>query len=376
MEKTKLLVSKIEKIQIIKTSSEVESLLLEADFIKKYKPFYNIKLTDDKAYILIRITIKDEIPKVLTSRKEDDKNSVYFGPFPNSQSVKSVLKTLRRIFPYQGVQNHPKRKCLYYHLNLCPCPPTFTTGQEKLEYKKNILKIVKFLKGDTKSVIRELESEREKLSKKYEFEKASLLQNKIDSIRFVTSPLYKPFEYNANPNLEEDIRLKQLESLSRILVEKSVEINSLKRIECYDISNISGKFATGSMVVLENGGINKSEYRRFKIKRTKGPNDFAMMKEVLERRFNNKEWKSPNLIIIDGGKGQISSAVKTLAKMNLKIPIIGLAKREEIIITQDFQQIKLPKNSGALMLVIKIRNEAHRFAITYHKKLRAKALTG
>jgi len=376
LEKTRQLVSRIDKIQIIKTSSEVESLLLEADFVKKRKPFYNIKLIDDKAYLLIKITIKDEIPKVLISRKEDDKNSIYFGPFTSAASVKIVLRTIRKIFPYQSIRNHAKKKCLYNHLNLCPCPPTFTKHKEKMEYKKNVLKIVKFLKGNTKSVIKELEKERESLSKNYEFEKAGLTQKKIDSIKFVTSPSYSPFEYEENPNLEEDLRMRQLNSLSLELRKKGVLTASLERIECYDISNISGKFATGSMVVLQNGEISKSEYRRFKIKRSKGPNDFAMIEEVIQRRFKNRDWEMPNLLIVDGGKGQISSAVKVLETRNLKIPVIGLAKKEETIFTQDFQKIKLPKNSDALKLVMKIRDEAHRFAISYHKKLRAKAFIG
>lgn len=369
-EKTRQLVSKIQKIKIVKTQSEIESFLLEADLIKKYRPFYNIRLADDKSYPLIRITVKEKYPAVLISRKEDDKDSVYFGRYPSASSVRSVLKTIRRVFPYQSVLNHPKKTCLYNHLGLCPCPPLL--GSEELrQYKKGISRIVLFLKGNTKKVIKELEEERNKLSSLDSFEKAGEFQRKIDAIKFVTSETYKPFEYEINLNLEEDLRTREISSLKEILNKNGIETKSLKRIECYDISNISGKLATGSMVVFGNGAKNPSEYRRFKIKTT-GPNDFAMMYEVLKRRFGRTGWEIPGLIIVDGGKGQISSAVGALAEQEIDVPVVGLAKRLETIITSDFKQILLPRNSDGLKLVMKIRDEAHRFAITYHRKLRLK----
>ena len=260
-------------------------------------------------------------------------------------------------------------------MGLCPCPP-IVSDDELRAYRKNIRRVVDFLKGNTKKVIRDLEKERDALSKKDEFEKALIVQKRIDAIKFVTSQSYKPFDYEVNPNLEEDLRNKEMNSLKQILKEQGVNVESIKRIECYDISNISGKLATGSMVVFENGTKNTSEYRRFRIKKTPGPNDFAMIAEVLKRRFSRVGWAMPGLIVIDGGKGQVSAASKALRELNIDIPIIGLAKRLETIVTADLQEILLPRRSDGLKLVMKLRDEAHRFAITYHRKLRSKNFIG
>jgi len=371
-EKTNILVSQIDKIKTIRVESEIESLLLEANLIKKHQPKYNIKLTDGKAYPLIKISIKDQYPKVLVARKPDDPSSIYFGPFPNTGAMRLVLKTVRRIFPFQSVLNHPNKLCFYYHLGLCPCPKVLNDKK----YKQTIKHIIKFLNGKTKNVIRDLEKERNDFSKTEKFEEALLIQNKIDAIKLVTSKFYKPFEYEKNPNLREDIRNEELNLLIENLNKEEVGVRKLNRIECFDISNTSGKNATGSMVVFINGEKDSSLYRKFRIRGTYNdlPNDFAMMEEIITRRLKHREWGFPDLIIVDGGKGQISSAIKALTKENIQIPIVGLAKQEEIIITADFKEIILPKDSKHLLLVMRIRDEAHRFAITYHKKLRAKSI--
>jgi len=369
-EKTKILVSQIDKIKTIGVSSELESFLLEEKLIKKYLPRFNIKLVDGKSYIRLKITIKDKYPKVLLVRKEENDNCLYFGPYTSSTSLKSVLKLIRRIFPYQSVLNHPKNLCLYYHLGLCPCP--YVTNN--VNYKKNIEHIIDFLNGDAKKVIRDLENERNKFSINEQFEQANIIQTKINQIGLITSSFYKPFEYEENPNLRSDVLNFELNSLKDILNENGVNVKNLNRIECYDISNTSGTNATGSMVVLTNGEKDTSSYRRFKIKRdyNNKPNDFAMIKEVLERRIKNTTWPAPSLFVIDGGKGQVTSAKEILDNFKIRIPVIGLAKREEIIITSNLKEIKLPKDSKALQLIMKIRDEAHRFAITYHKKLRSR----
>ncbi len=372
--KTQALVEKIHKIETIHTNSELESLLLEANLIKKYTPKYNIRLTDGKSYIRARITIGEEIPKVLLARREEDSKSIYFGPYPSSTDLKVVLKIVRRIFPYQSVLNHPKRNCLYFHIGLCPCPPMFKSLEQTREYKKNIKYIVQFFQGETKKIIKELEKERDSESKLENFEKAFEIQKKIDAIILITTPRKTAFDYELNPNLRSDIRHEELEELKEALISNGVQVKKLERIECYDISNISGKFATGSMVVFTDGEKNSSEYRRFQIKRPPRvvPNDFAMMREVIKRRLAHKEWQYPDLIIVDGGKGQISSANKALFESNIEIPLIGIAKREELLITTDFKVIRLSKTSKGLTLVRRIRDEAHRFAVTYHKKLRSK----
>ncbi|MCL4354161.1 GIY-YIG nuclease family protein [Patescibacteria group bacterium] len=371
-EKTKNLVYQIEKIKTVGVSSEIESLLLEANLIKKYKPKYNIKLTDGKFYPSIRITVKDKYPKVLVARQQDDPKSIYFGPYPDAGKMRLVLKIIRKIFPYESVLNHPKKICLYNHIGLCPCAEVLGDNG----YKKNVKRIIKFLKGETKKVIADLENDRNSCSKRQEYEEAKKLQEKIDAIKRITAPVYKPFEYIINPNFKSDIRFIEQKELASVLKEKGVNVENLNRIECFDISNISGSSIAASMVVFLNGDKNTSEYKRFRIRYSnKGkPNDFAAMKEVISRRLNHPEWGIPNLIIVDGGKGQITSAISALNEKKLLVPVIGLAKRQETIITTDFKQIVLAHDSKALHLMMRIRDEAHRFALAYHKKLRSKAV--
>lgn len=372
MEKTKQMVSNIHKIKTIEVASEIESLLLEAVLIKKHTPKYNIKLTDQKAYPLIRITVKDQFPKVTISRRQTDANSLYFGPYPNAKELKIMLSQIRRIFPFESSIHHDNKICLYHHLGLCPCPITLDTVQKQRFYKKDIRHLINFLNGKPGKVISDLKKQRDSESKKENFEQAGNIQTKIDLIGKLTSVSHKPFEYEKNPNLNEDLRQKELSLLQSVLTREGLDIKRLTRIECFDISNFSGKAATGSMVVFINAEKYSSLYRRFKIIKSGKPNDTAMIKEVIGRRLKHVDWDIPDLIVIDGGKGQISAAASAMAKTKYSIPIIGLAKKEETIITRDFQFIKLPKSSPALQLVMRIRDEAHRFAITYHKKLRSK----
>ncbi len=376
-EKTRLLVSKINKIRVILVESELEALLLEAHYIKKYRPKYNIRLTDGKEYIIVRIT-NDKYPKVLLSRRIENNKDKYFGPFPNSSAIKLVLKTIRKAFPYQAVLNHPKRICLYHHLNLCPCPIMFNTPEFTAEYKKNIYSIIRIFNGETKKIIKEIEKNRDYLSKIEKFEDAAKLQKQIEALTYITQAKHLPYEYVKNPNLRSDIRQSEMIDLKSVLQNNGCHVKNLYRIECFDISNIQGKNAVASMVVFINGEKESSFYRRFKIRLENKPNDFAMMQEVIKRRIKHREWEYPGLMVIDGGKGQVSSVLEILNMFSINIPVIGLAKREETIIVPKpdltFLQISLPKDSHGLHLLQRIRDEAHRFAVTYHKLLRSKAM--
>lgn len=366
--KTRALVEQISKVRIIRALSEIESLLLEANLIQKYKPKYNVRFMDGKSYPFIKISIKDKYPKVLFARGIKDKNSLYFGPYPNVGIVRGVLKRVRRIFPYQSVLNHPKKPCLYFHLGLCPCPEVF----EDKAYKRNIRYIVNFLKGNTKKVLKDLENEKKREVEKEEFEKAAICQKRINAIYQITNPVYKPLFYEVNPNLTSDIRENELVTLKDVLEKEGLNIKKPVKIECFDISNIGGKFATGSMVVFINGEKFSSGYRRFRVRiKTPKSNDYVMMAEVLKRRLNHPEWELPDLLIVDGGKGQVSTALKTLNEARLEVPVIGLAKRLESVVLPNFKQMTLNRRSPALQLIMRIRDEAHRFAITYHRKLRS-----
>jgi len=389
-EKTRILVSLIVKIRIIIVESELEALLLEAHLIKKHLPHFNIRLTDGKSYVLVRITLSDVYPKVLLARRVVNPSDIIFGPFPNSSSVKLVLKTIRKAFPYQSVNNHPKRICLYNHLGLCPCPPVNNSLSFKKEYKKNIRSIIQIFEGKTKQIIKNIEKKRDVLSKNEQFEEALLLQKRIDALTYITQPKHVPSEYIQNPNLRSDLRKYELNELAKILKENGCDIDTIHKIECFDISNTQGTNATASMVVFIDGEKEGSLYRKFKIQRNATPDDFASMREVFKRRLKHKEWNFPDLLIVDGGKGQVSATFEVLQENNLHIPVIGLAKREETIIIPriknsnieyrpsdlSFTEVSLPKDTKALLLMQRIRNEAHRFAIAYHRNLRSKAALG
>lgn len=367
-EKSKILVSEIVDLETIQVQSEIESLLLEAKLIKKFQPQFNAQLKDDKDFLYILIS-KENFPAVITGRKQDlNRAKTYFGPFPSANAARITLKTLRRILPFRinctPLQN---RACLGYHIGLCPGVCAGKISPQ--DYAKIITRIKKFLNGDSQKLIFELEREVKKLSKELEFEKAALIQNKINSIKHITQKVESVEKYLSGPSILESQYQFQLEGLRNALGLNKIP----ERIECYDISNISGTSSTGSMVVLTAGQVTKSEYRRFKIIKVKGVNDPAMMKEVLERRFSNK-WQKPDLIIVDGGKQQLSAGLDVLNKFNLQIPIFGLAKKlEEIYIPGKKTTIRFKPNSPALFLLQRIRDEAHRFAIGYHRLLRSKS---
>lgn len=381
--KTIKLLENIHSVDHIVVASEIEAFLLEANLIKKYQPFYNINFKDDKFYPYVE-TKKGKQPYLIITRKKNDPKAKYYGPYIEAGSLKTVLKLLRRIFPFQSVKNHPKRTCLYFHLGLCPCLLTHPENKERT--LRNIKCLENFLKGKKEKVISTLKQEQRMYVKSEEFEKAKEIQDKIDKIIIITGESYSPFRYIEKPDYYNERIQNELKSLQLILEThlttyngRGLELNRLNRIECYDISNLSGREATGSMVVFINGDAAKKYYRRFKIRFKQTPDDYTMIKETLSRRLKHSEWELPNLVVIDGGKGQVSSALEILAKNNVNVPVIGLAKREETIVMPvknfnrtEFLEVKLPKSTPGVNLLRRLRDEAHRFAITYHRLLRKK----
>lgn len=368
--KTQNLVSQIYNVETIVVESELEALILEANLIKKYLPPFNIRLTDDKDYLYIKIT-KRGFSQVLTARARDLADSKkYFGPFPSSRVVKDTLRSLRRIFPWCASPPNSRktsRPCFYYHLKLCPGPCVGIISQK--EYNKIIRELSLLLEGKKAQLMQELTKEMSLYASTQEFEKASGIKKTIDGLNYLTQRNRTKL-YLENPNF-----LQQEKNLSLVELKKILKLSSIpNRIECFDISNIAGKYATGSMVVLINGDIDKSKYRRFKISISGRPNDVAMHKEMMERRLKHIEWGMANLILIDGGRGQVNGCLELLKQANLNIPVFGLAKRMEWLYPPSGDIIKLPKRSLSLRLLQKIRDEAHRFAISYHKKLRAKGM--
>lgn len=369
--KTNQLVTKIRNTETIVVESELEALILEANLIKRYLPPYNIRLTDDKDYLYIVVT-EEEYPRIITGRKKDLRGTRrYFGPFPSSRTVKNTLKQLRKIFPWctnpKGQKNKNGKACFYYHLKLCPGACVGLISKE--DYRKIINRFSKFMNGQKDELLDELVKEMEKSAQDLHFEEAQRLKWIINGINYITQT-NKVKHYLENPNFLEDQNQKAMEQL-----QKDLKLPTLpERIECYDISNIQGTNATGSMVVLTNGEIDKSQYRRFKIKITGKPNDYAMHAEMMGRRLKHDEWPLPNLFLIDGGRGQVRSSFAELEKKGITVPIYGIAKREEWLYPPEGEVVKLPKRNLSLRLVQKIRDESHRFAITYHRTLRKKAI--
>ena len=365
------LIELAKEVDYYEVGSEIESLILEVNLIKKYLPEYNVQLKDDKDYLYIIIT-KERFSKVLPARKRSITTAkYYFGPFPSSSSVRSTLKTLRRIFPYSTCKPPPteregkqKRACLHYHLGLCP-GVCIGKASEK-EYKKNIKDIVLFLEGKKQTVVNSLKKEMKEASGDLRYEKAGEISRKVKSLEYVLQKVHSVEKHLEDHQFMRVYREEELKDLQKVLNLKKIP----RRIEGYDISNIQGEFATGSMVVFANGSPEKSEYRKFKIKKVVGINDTEMMKEILKRRFKN-DWPLPDLIVVDGGKGQLSAVKSVLKELNVDIDFASLAKRLEQIFTPiKAGPITLPRDSKALHVIQRLRDEAHRFAISYHRHLR------
>lgn len=386
--KTEKLVSKIKYMSYIEVSSEMEALLLEARLVKKYKPEYNVALKDDKHPLYVAIT-KDEYPLILEVRKSDDKKnySLFLGPFPSSRNLHSVLKMLRRIFPYA---NHVpgKRKCFYAHIGLCnPCPSVIDSlqGDEKkqltMKYKDNIRRIRGVLSGRISYVKRDLEKQMRKYSKQEDFENAKAVRDQIKRLDYITSSPEKVTDpYLENPNYVEDVRESEMEELTKIVNKLSGEklfSSPIKRVECYDIAHIAGTAPTASMVTFIDGTPDKSLYRHFKIYQKNTRSDFASMQEVIKRRTKHiKDWGIPDLLVVDGGKGQITSFIRAINETgnDFDTVVVGLAKKRETLIyphlrdgKTEFNSMVLPKG-GARNFLQRIRDESHRFARRLHHK--------
>jgi len=374
---TNKMVSEIRDIDFRICRSEFEALLTEAALVNQHQPYYNVRLKDDKRFLMIAVS-DEEYPRIFTARKKEERGVRYFGPFPSSGEVKRVLKTIRQIFPYCSCSSkiwNKKRACLYYHINLCPgC----CIGYPKSEYQKIIRKIIKFLNGDIKGVIKQLTKEMKQASEKLDFEKASQIKKQIEAINYVVLNWQTLDEESLSIILPEDRNKNILKQAKKVLP----SLTSLERIECYDISNLYGRQATGSMVVFENFLPNKKQYRRFKIIFSSKSDDLEMMREVVERRLRHQEWQYPGLMIVDGGKGQVSAVFDILRSKGLtdKIFLLGLAKKEEIIFKPEvkdeniigWREMKLKKNSDFLRILQRLRDESHRFAKKYHLLLRKK----
>lgn len=382
--KSKKLLANSEKVDYILTTSDFEALILEAHLIKLFQPRFNSRLKDDKHYLYIKITISDKFPRVTTARKEEDTKSLYFGPYPSAKTVKEVLRLVRRIFPYCTQKPAVGRRCFYSHLNLChPCPAEISKLPQEFkqkrtkDYQNSIQHIIQLLSGRRKLIQQRLIKQMHTLAKKQEYEQAGLIKKQLDMLDYIIAHSKSSVSRYLTDGEEVDQGMSSVNKLKEVLQPYLKNLSTPVRIEGYDISNFHGQQATGAMVVFTNGEPTSNEYRKFRIRTKITPDDPNMMREVLKRRLKHIEWEYPDLILVDGGKAQISAILAVLKENNIQIPVTGLTKREETVIIQNekgWHEIKLSSKSQALQLLQSMRDEAHRFAKKYHVKLREKAL--
>jgi excinuclease ABC subunit C len=523
--KNRSMVSKVADIEYIVVANEVEALILECNYIKQYRPKYNVLLRDDKNYPYIKVSLTEDFPRVYRVRSFHHDGNRYFGPYTSSQAVDTTLDLLNKLFPFRTCRydasqwappkadepppgwkpKYLSRPCTQYYIHRCGAPCVGYVNRE--EYDAVIRQVILFLEGKHEAVISELERKMMAAAENLEFEQAAVLRDRLEAVRRVlakqkiintggqgdqdvvalagaddescaqvfffregklvgreyfilqgtrestageimasfltqfydTAPhipaelvlehepddrtalegwlrqkrggavtitvprrgakkqLIEMVAQNAQEVLEQQ-RIKWLSDSQKTalaLEELQRALNLAappRRIECYDISNIQGTSSVGSMVVFEQGKPKTSDYRRFRIKTVVGADDFASHQEVLRRRFKHAGiippsapvqeaaggraddtsfGALPDLIIVDGGKGQLNADLAVLEEMGIHVPIVALAKeQEEIFVPGSPEPIILPRSSQGLYLVQRIRDEAHRFAITYHRQVR------
>ena len=500
--KLQRLVARVHDLDFFVTNSEQEALILECNLIKRFRPYYNVRLKDDKTFPYLKISFNEDWPRVHVTRRLEENGGRYFGPFASARSIRQTLNILKGIFPFRScsrdITGNDLRPCLEYHIKRCVGPCIGAVSQQ--EYAEVIKQVTLFLEGKQETVVQGLQSKMKKAAEALDFERAALLRDQLqaidrviegqriattvrgeqDVIAFATekdkayvqvffirggkligresfvlqgtsseepkqimSSFIKQF-YGSAPNIPpllllqhpvedktiienwlqskrgsrvqiqvpyrgnkrqlvrivtenaeqglQQLKIKQQAAPSALTaalaeIERELHLPRLPlRIECYDISNIQGMAAVGSMVVFDKGKPKPAHYRRFRIKTVSGANDYAMLQEVLRRRFKRSgpvsadtsatnTWAVlPDLVLIDGGKGQLNAALSVMQELGVEsLPVAGLAKEnEDIFIPKQTAAINLPASSPGLQLLQRARDEAHRFALGYHQRIRKK----
>lgn len=381
--KTQALVAEIHDTDWVETESEIDALFLESEMVKRYMPRYNILLRDDKSQTFVRIDMKSEFPTVTFTRNPADDGAEYYGPYYNGLAVKKALRYLRKTFPYLTKPRLSDRPDLDVHLGLSPGIDTSSA-----DYKIELRKLIRYLKGDRVALVREIERDMKAAANLHDFELAALYRNRLMNLRELKRRIM--FGDKEFLQISKD---KALVDLCELLNLKRPP----RRIEGYDISHMSGTNVVASMVVFNNGVSDRAQYRKFKT-RIEHNNDFYNMNETICRRLSEKNvnaWGRPDLFLIDGGKGQLDAAIKARRMSQYDVfPMIGLAKKEEQIVihheysfvtlnrtkleqlggyttvSEDFTLVNLPHGTHIVKLLQRIRDESHRFAVSYHSTLK------
>ncbi|MDD5669457.1 MAG: excinuclease ABC subunit UvrC [Candidatus Omnitrophica bacterium] len=358
--KTQAMTEKIADVDFCVAPTERQARILEAALIKERQPQYNIDLKDDKSFPFIKIT-NEKFPRVEICRNrgyKTDSSARYFGPYTNAKLLRQAFKMIRGIFGFRSCPVMPDKPCLYYRLKLCPAPCAGMVSAG--EYGKVIKNVEMFLESRYEDLRESLMKEMRDASAEKRFEDAARIRDRIAALRSIEND-HIPFS-----------AATELADLQKSLVLKKIP----ERIEAFDISNISGTNATGSMVSFYKGAPDKNNYRRFRIKTISGIDDYAMMREVVHRRYlrlKTEKSSLPDLVLIDGGRQHLNAAETEIRRLGLNIPLISIAKEyENIYMSGRKFPVKFDSDTPALNLIRRIRDEAHRFALKYHHFLRKK----
>ncbi len=358
--------------------SEPEALLLEGKLIKDFKPRYNVSFRDDKRFLMLKVNLNDPIPNFTFTRFKKDDGARYFGPFVNSMALRNTVALARRQFNLRGCRvftpgEADYKHCLYGHIKHCTAPCVGNVTQE--QYLEQVRAACNFLEGQCREMQTKLEADMKKAAAAQDFEKAAELRDLIRDLahtwkrteKFERVPYTLPVSINPASDLVE---------LAKVLGLPGPP----ERIEGFDISNISGTFAVASLVSFRNGRPDRVNYRRFKIKTVTGQDDFACIAEAVQRRYSRlkrEQKQMPDLILIDGGKGQLNMAVDELKKLGLvNMPVIGLAKEfEEVYLPEKSLPLRLGLDHPAVKLLQRVRDECHRVANSYNAQLRLQKIS-
>jgi excinuclease ABC subunit C len=362
--KIQAMTGKIADVEYRLTPSESQAQLLEASLIKEKQPPYNTDLKDDKSFPFIRISA-DEFPLICITRRkklEADDKSVYYGPYIDAALLREALKVIRRIFPFRTCRTLPGKRCLFGRISLCPVP---CEGRlSAAEYGETVRNIRMFLESKYQSLLDKLAEQMKDAARNQNYETAARLRNNIAALTGITRERSFPGGITASEELQNLFKLPRVP----------------ERIEAFDISNISGQEACGSMVSFHRGLPDKNNYRRFRIKTVEGIDDYKMLAEVVRRRYRRLQAENkpmPDLILIDGGKAHLQTAAAVLKSLNVAVPLISIAKDRENIYQQGKRDpTRFQGDTPALNLIRRIRDEAHRFAVGYHHVLRRKRVLG
>jgi len=399
--KTRAMLDAVWDFETHTVRSDAESLLLEGKLIKEYRPRYNVSFRDDKRFLLVKVDMSEEWPRFRLARFKKDDSARYFGPYPHSGALRQTLNFMRKKFGVltfgRGSPTERELKSATYQVPM----RLSEIGAE--QYRERVVHVCEFLEGHSREMIAALEEEMRKAAEKMNFEKAAELRNMVEDLRSTTKPIRR-FARGSLPSAIDPM------ADVRMLADALQLPHAPRVMECFDISNISTTHVVASMVRFRNGVPDKDNYRRYRVRTVEGQDDFASMAEVVRRRYsrilletraanpdaaefsqenafeaadrlqsetNPQSYvRLPDLIIVDGGKGQLSAACRELQRLGLHdLPIIGLAKEHEEIYRLDRAvPLQLPMDSGALRLLQRIRDEAHRFANAYHQLLMKKRI--